>query len=93
MHNLGLYYFRGDGGPQDLASAAQWFRKAAERGVVDSQYNLGLMYQSGSGVQKDPAEALKWLDQAAAQGDGSAREAAGRLKAQLAKTPAPPTRG
>jgi localization factor PodJL len=83
MHNLGLYYFRGEGGPQDLASAAQWFRKAAELGVVDSQYNLGVMYQSGSGVQKDPAEALKWLTLAAAQGDGQARAAAEGLKAKL----------
>ncbi|MGA0607924.1 hypothetical protein ACO2Q0_18190 [Phenylobacterium sp. VNQ135] len=80
MHNLGLYYFRGDGGPQDLASAAQWFRKAAEQGVVDSQYNLGLMYQSGSGVQQDPAEALKWFSLAAAQGDGLARAAVDKLK-------------
>lgn len=83
MHNLGLYYFRGEGGPQDLASAAQWFRKAAELGVVDSQYNLGVMYQSGSGVQKDPAEALKWLTLAAAQGDGQARAAADALRAKL----------
>lgn len=93
MHNLGLYYFRGEGGPQDLASAAQWFRKAAELGVVDSQYNLGLMYQSGSGVQKDPAEALKWFSQAAARGDGLARTAADRLKAQLAQKPNAPAAG
>jgi len=93
MHNLGLYYFRGEGGPQDLASAAQWFRKAAELGVVDSQYNLGLMYQSGSGVQKDPAEALKWFSQAAAQGDGLARTAADRLKGQLARKSAAPVAG
>ncbi|ACG79179.1 localization factor podJL (Polar organelle development protein) [Phenylobacterium zucineum HLK1] len=84
MHNLGLYFFRGEGGPQDLASAAQWFRKAAEAGVVDSQYNLGLMYQAGSGVQRDPAEALKWFSLAAAQGDGLARTAAEGLKAKLA---------
>ncbi len=41
MHNLALYYFRGEGGPQDAAAAAQWFKKAAQHGVVDSQYNLG----------------------------------------------------
>jgi localization factor PodJL len=93
MHNLGLYYFRGEGGPQDLASAAQWFRKAAELGVVDSQYNLGLMYQSGSGVQKDPAEALKWFSLAADQGDGLARTAAEGLKARLARKPNAPAAG
>ncbi len=26
MHNLALYYFRGEGGPADAAAAAQWFR-------------------------------------------------------------------
>ena len=83
MHNLGLYYFRGEGGPQDLASAAQWFRKAAARGVIDSRYNLGLMYQSGSGVQKDAAEAYKWFSLAAAQGDASAAAQANTLKGQL----------
>lgn len=83
MHNLGLYYFRGEGGPQDLASAAQWFRKAAAAGVVDSQYNLGLMYQSGSGVQQDLAEAYKWFALASAQGDGAAREGAEKLKPRI----------
>ena len=39
----------------DTAAAAQWFKKAAEHGVVDSQYNLGLLYQSGSGVPRDLA--------------------------------------
>lgn len=75
MHNLALYYFRGEGGPQDLASAAQWFRKAAEAGVTDSQFNLGMMYQTGSGAPQDLAEARKWFSRAAAQGDTAAREA------------------
>ena len=75
MHNLGVFYFRGEGGPQDLTSAAQWFRRAADGGVVESQYNLGLLYQSGSGVRRDLDQARHWFGQAAAKGDVEARRA------------------
>ncbi|WP_337188492.1 hypothetical protein [Phenylobacterium sp.] len=80
MHNLGVYLFRGEGGAQDLAGAAQWFRKAAAAGVVESQYNLGLLYQSGSGVAKDESQARYWFRLAAARGDGEARRALAALK-------------
>ena len=83
MHNLALYYFRGEGGPQDTAAAASWFKKAAQHGVVDSQYNLGLLYQSGSGVPRDLAQAYKWFSIAANGGDGQARNSALELEAKL----------
>ena len=83
MHNLALYYFRGEGGPQDTAAAAAWFKKAAQHGVVDSQYNLGLLYQSGSGVPRDLAQAYKWFSIAANGGDGEARNSAMELEAKL----------
>lgn len=90
MHNLGVYYFRGDGGTQDLATAAQWFRKAAAQGLVESQYNLGLLYQSGSGVKKDLAEARRWFLRAAARGDAQAKAAADALGPKTAVVrPAP----
>jgi len=80
MHNLGVYLFRGEGGAQDLAGAAQWFRKAAAAGVVESQYNLGLLYQSGSGVGQDASQARYWFRLAAARGDAEARRALADLK-------------
>jgi localization factor PodJL len=83
MHNLALYYFRGEGGPQDTAAAAQWFTKAAQHGVVDSQYNLGLLYQSGSGVPRDLAQAYKWFSVAANAGDSQARASAIDLEGKL----------
>jgi localization factor PodJL len=83
MHNLALYYFRGEGGPPDAAAAAQWFKKAAEHGVVDSQYNLGLLYQSGSGVPRDLIQAYKWFQIAANAGDSEARASALDLEAKL----------
>ena len=83
MHNLALYYFRGEAGPRDLAQAAAWFRRAAEAGVADSQYNLGLLYEAGSGVARDPAEAYKWFSIAANGGDDQARANAAALSARL----------
>jgi localization factor PodJL len=86
MHNLALYYFRGEAGPQNLSIAAGWFRKAADAGVVDSQYNLGLLYQSGSGVPRDLAEAYKWFTVAAMGGDEQAHVNAQELEAKLSPT-------
>ena len=83
MHNLALYYFRGEGGPQDTAAAARWFTQAAQHGVVDSQYNLGLLYQSGSGVPRDLAQAYKWFTIAANSGDSQARASAIDLEKTL----------
>ena len=93
MHNLGVYYFRGEGGPADFTTAAVWFKKAAAAGVVESQYNLGLLYQTGSGVPKDLAEAKHWFKQAADHGDGEARRALADLApapAHAARSAAPP---
>lgn len=88
MHNLGVFYFRGEGGTQDLASAAQWFRKAAAAGVVESQYNLGLLYKSGSGVTQDLDQARHWLGQAAEKGDAEAARALAEMTRQPASAAA-----
>ncbi|MFX8637285.1 sel1 repeat family protein, partial [Acinetobacter baumannii] len=67
MHNLALYEFNGEGGAKDQADASRWFRKAAEQGVVDSQYNLARLYDNGGyGVPQNKAEAYKWYLVAAA---------------------------
>ncbi|HEX7886915.1 MAG TPA: hypothetical protein VF474_13145 [Phenylobacterium sp.] len=91
MHNLGVYLFRGEGGPQDLTSAAQWFGKAAAAGVVESQYNLGLLYQSGSGLPKDPVRARAWFERAAAKGDDQARKALVEMGPKPQLKPVKPT--
>jgi len=90
MHNLGVYLFRGEGGPQDLTGAAQWFGKAATNGVVESQYNLGLLYQSGSGLPKDPVRARAWFERAAAKGDEQARKALAEMGPKPQAKPAKP---
>lgn len=88
MHNLGVYYFRGEGGGKDLPTAVSWFEKAAAAGVVESQYNLGLIYQSGSGAAKDLDKARTWFQRAADRGDDDARQALAKLAPAAAK-PAP----
>jgi localization factor PodJL len=83
MHNLGLAYFHGSGGPTNKTTAAQWFRRAADLGMGDSQYNLASLYEQGYGVTQNAAEAYKWYLIAARGGDAEARSAAERLKKDL----------
>jgi localization factor PodJL len=83
MHNLALYYFKGEGGPRNSTTAALWFRKAADTGLVDSQFNLAQLYESGLGVSQNAAEAYKWYVIAGRAGDGTARGRANALRPQL----------
>ena len=87
MHDLALYHAEGRGGVKmDLDTAAKWFEKAAERGVVDSQFNLGVMYETGKGVPKNLTDAFVWYSVAAAQGDQFAKERVGVLETQMDST-------
>lgn len=70
QRDLGALFATGDWtGPRDPARAADWYRRAAERGHPDAQYNLGFMYLRGEGVQTNPEEGLRWLRCSADQGD------------------------
>jgi len=83
MHNLGIAFISGVGGPKNSTTAAQWFRRAADLGLVDSQYNLAALYEQGLGVSQNPAEAYKWYLIAARTGDADARKRAEQLKTGL----------
>ncbi len=72
QYNIGVMYDEGAGRAQDLAAAADWYRKAAEQGFMDAQANLGMMYYHGQGVALDHDSAAKWLRLAADQGDSDA---------------------
>jgi localization factor PodJL len=86
MHNLAVMDADGGGKGANYKSAAQWFRKAADHGVADSQFNLGILYARGIGVEQNLAESFKWFSLAAAQGDADAAhkrdDIAKRLDAQ-----------
>jgi len=70
MHNLAV--IEADSG--NHKSAAGWFRKAADHGVVDSQFNLAILYARGLGVEENLVQSYKWFSLAAAQGDRDAAE-------------------
>ncbi len=58
--------------PRDLVTAAQWYRKAAERGLAPAQLRLAFLYQKGVGVQRDLDRARAWYLRAAEQGNVTA---------------------
>ncbi len=45
MHNMAVLYAEGIDGKPDYKTAAEWFRRAADYGVADSQYNLAILYR------------------------------------------------
>lgn len=70
---LGLLYFNGRRGRQDLGKAAEWVRKAAEQGHARAQFHLGKMFDNGKGVRKDDSQAAYWYRKAAEQGIAAAQ--------------------
>lgn len=73
MHDLGNYNAYGQGGlDRDMGEALDWFTKAAERGVVDSQFNVAFLREGNEGVPADLETALFWYHIAARQGDQGA---------------------
>jgi TPR repeat protein len=56
-------------GGNDLASAAYWYQKAAEKGHSDAQTNLAVMYAEGRGVDFNSLESARWYRKAAEAGN------------------------
>jgi TPR repeat protein len=77
--NLARTYNYGWGVPKDLAQAAVWYRKAAERGHAGAQSDLGVAYRYGEGVKKDVREAEHWFQKAIAQGNPVAAYSLGSM--------------
>jgi len=59
----------GKGTDQDLADAAQWYKRAAAQGFAMAQFRLGTLYERGLGVTADPQRAQIWYERAATQGN------------------------
>jgi hypothetical protein len=68
---VGEIHEKGLGTPPDPASAALWYRRAADQGFAPAMVNLGQLYETGSGVPRDAALAVDWYRRAAAAGDAS----------------------
>jgi TPR repeat protein len=73
MHNLGYSYAMGWGAERDYDKAFEWYRKAADKGNVQSMTDLGALYTRGS----DFPEARQWYEKAAKKGDATAMSALG----------------
>src|SRR5262249_45825365 len=73
------------GVPMDYDIAVRLARRAAEQGIIDSQYILGLGYLYGRGVPRDVVEAYIWCQLAANQGYKLAKSLAPEAAANLTK--------
>lgn len=77
LHNLaGLYLFGPDA---EHAKAVPWITKAADLGIIRSQYTLGKMYLDGLGLPKNGDKARFWIEKAAAKGLDRAQYNMGKL--------------
>ena len=56
----------------NMDTAVEWFQKAAQLGIKDSQFNLGILYGQGMGVPQNLTESYKWFALAAKTGDADA---------------------
>jgi TPR repeat protein len=73
------HYAKGEGVPQDPRLAADWYRKAAEKGNLEAQVRLADFYRDGKGVPRDMSQAAAWYQKAAELGDPVAQGTLGML--------------
>ena len=85
--NLGYAYATGTGVEANMETAAQWYKRAADQGLIRAALVLGDMYQAGEGVETDVDQAIHYYQIAASGGD---KVAAGRLGTLLATGVIPP---
>lgn len=80
MHFYAMELYDGVGGERNRPEALAWLKRAADLGLVDSQYNVARLFENGDdGIARNPAEALKWYTIAARAGDQQAQGALARL--------------
>lgn len=65
------------GGENDEKQTVDWYRKAAEAGIVKGMKGIAGCYAEGKGVAQDDEKALFWYRKAAEAGDASAMLLAG----------------
>ena len=80
----GLLWFHGTEVPQDYGKARLAWSKSAATGNAAGLDGLGQLYEQGLGVDMDLQRALAYYEQAAAKDHAPAREAAARVRKQLA---------
>lgn len=63
-----MMYLLGKGFTRDLPKSLEWFRKAPEQNLPESQFQVGTFYHYGRGVAKDYVAAREWYLKAVGQG-------------------------
>jgi hypothetical protein len=69
---LGSMYEKGEGVKVNHSVAADWYRKAAYKGLPQAQFALGMLYASGQGVSRNVVQAYSWLTLASSSGAAAA---------------------
>src|ERR1035437_10375018 len=87
LYLMGILYDRGVGMARDVATAAQLYRRAAEKGNRSDQARWGLMLMEGRGGDANPDAGESWLRRAALGGDPEAAALVGDLYAKGGKLP------
>lgn len=68
QNRLGEMYEFGYGVERNPLEAYNWYRRAADQGLVSAMHNIGRCYNFGTGVDQDFREAERWYRRAAEQG-------------------------
>jgi hypothetical protein len=77
---VGESYAAGKGVTRDLKQAAEWYRKAADKGDIDGEVHLAALYRDGGkNFPRDMTQAAAWYRKAAEQGDVAAQATLGVL--------------
>lgn len=72
LFEIGARYTDGRGFKIDLAEAAKWYQRSAERGLAPAEYRLANFYEKGTGVTRDVEKAITLYKSAADKGNASA---------------------
>lgn len=73
MYEVGRMYERGRGIDQDMSKAAEWYKKASDKGQQEARARLGILYLEGLGVERNVNKAAELLLSAAKAGVSSAQ--------------------
>ena len=76
-----MMYKNGIGVDQDYSAALDWYRGAADLGLIGSQVILGSMYKDGEGVPVDEFKTVELYREAADQGETDAQYNLGTMYA------------
>ncbi|CAF3357993.1 unnamed protein product, partial [Rotaria sp. Silwood2] len=72
QHALGLRYYNGVDVAKNYATAAYWYKRAADNGCEQAANNLGIMYLEGTGIKQNSVKAEQWFQFSAKKGDPNA---------------------